>query len=131
MLNEVDANISRMRSNVATVNQVKLASMDSSDVENRVLQLNRAVETVRRAAASWGPRIDSLSRKWDDLQKWIKDSEDALNDSEGFLTQQEVPEKEELEELADTVSQLLSKAPMIKCDFEDLKQNLERLKKIN
>ena len=127
MLNEVETNISRMRKNVATVNEVKMPKMDSSDVENRVLQLNRAVENMRRQAANWGPRIDSLSRKWDDLQKWIKDSEDALNDSEGFLTQKEVPKKEELEELADTVSKLLSKAPMIKCDFDDLKQNLERL----
>ena len=122
---EIEINTTRMRSFINDINKAKLETMNSSDIENRVLNIIKAIEGIRRQAAQWGPRIDGLNTKWVKLNKWIKDSEDALSESEHHLNNPDpVTNRDELEELANKLSLLLSVVPLLKSDLDDMKQVL-------
>lgn len=125
---EIDINTTRMRSYINDINNIKLETMNSADIENRVLNIIKQVENTRRQAAQWGPRIDGLNNKWAKLMKWIRDSEDALSESESYLlSQNHGTDKDDLEDLANKISLLLSMVPILKADFDDMRQVLTNI----
>ena len=70
---------------------------------------------VRKNLKKWRPRITSVSEKWSKMIKWIKDSEDALSESESYLRAENKSaiNPEDIQDLAAKISQLLSVFPIL------------------
>ena len=70
---------------------------------------------VVKKPKKWRPRITSVSEKWSKMIKWIKDSEDALSESESYLRAENKSaiNPEDIQDLAAKISQLLSVFPIL------------------
>ena len=71
--------------------------------------------TESKKPKKWRPRITSVSEKWSKMIKWIKDSEDALSESESYLRAENKSaiNPEDIQDLAAKISQLLSVFPIL------------------
>ena len=49
-IKDVETKIAQMKSLVGEINKIKLKSMDSKDVENRVQNLLKQIDAIRRSA---------------------------------------------------------------------------------
>ena len=49
-IKDVETKIAQMKSLVGEINKIKLKSMDSNDVENRVQNLLKQIDAIRRSA---------------------------------------------------------------------------------
>ena len=75
----------------------------------------RSILLIVKEPKKWRPRITSVSEKWSKMIKWIKDSEDALSESESYLRAENKSaiNPEDIQDLAAKISQLLSVFPIL------------------
>ena len=131
---ELQTNIDSMKDTLEKIGEICVGGMSCDEINGRILEIVKKVVDLKQQAEVWAPKLDDIALGWARASKWVSDSNDALGES-GAITvtlenSQIRVDLDEINELIQRFSQLISQAPTNKSEFDDMRQLLSNINQL-